>query len=116
MNKLVEASSVSVIGPASSDDHVKSMDTSEPSHSLSTAPDPSKAQFKKFNKLFASHLTRLEALLARVSSQEQVDSLAFHPPPIFSAPTSGTSGWFFKVLVQLHQLAWMPLFRVNQSL
>ena len=77
----MDPSSVSVIGPASSDDHIESMDMSEPSYSISTAPDSSEAQFKKFNELFASCFTRLEYLQAKFSSQEQVDSLAFHPPP-----------------------------------
>ena len=43
----MKTSSVSVIGPASSDDHLESMDTYEPSHSVSTAPDSSEAQFNK---------------------------------------------------------------------
>ena len=44
MDKLVNPSSVSVIGPTpSADDHVESMDTSEPSYSHSTLPDPSEA-------------------------------------------------------------------------
>ena len=84
--KLVDPSSVAVIGPASSDDHVGSMYTPDCSHSLSTALYSSEAQFKKFNKLFASCFTRLESVLAKVSSQEsQVDSLAFDP----SSPCSG---------------------------
>ena len=49
MDKLVDLSSMSVLGPASSNDHVDTMDASEPSHSLFTAPDSSEAQFKKFN-------------------------------------------------------------------
>ena len=86
--KLVDLSSISVINPAISDDHMETMDTPE--------PDSSEAQFKKFNELFACRFTRLESLLAKVSSQEQVDSLAIHPSPISSAPAPGTSGVAFQ--------------------
>ena len=43
VDKLVDLFSVSVIGPASSGDHMESIDMSEPSHSLSTALDSSGA-------------------------------------------------------------------------
>ena len=42
MDKLVGPSSVSILGPTTSDDHVESMDTSDPSHT-STTPDISEA-------------------------------------------------------------------------
>ena len=59
MDKLVDPSSVSIIGPATSDNHVEEMDTSNPFSS--TTPDPLEA-LKKFNELFASGFTRLESL------------------------------------------------------
>ena len=77
---------VSILGPATSDDHVEQMDTST-CHS-STTPDHSEA-LKKFNELFASGFTTLESLLAKVSLHEsQFYSSAFHP---VQDPNSTTS-------------------------
>ena len=79
-DKLVDPSSVSILGPATSDDHVEQMDMST-QHS-STTPDSS----EKFNELFASGFTKLESLLAKLSSHEShLDSSAFHP---FQDPSS----------------------------
>ena len=65
MNKLVDPSSGSVIGPASSaEDH---MDTSVPSHSDSTVPDPSK--------------DKLRSLMNSLQITSDWDSLKNPPPP-----------------------------------
>ena len=92
----MDPSSVSVVGRASSaEDHVESMDTSESSHSRSSVPDSLEAQFVKFNEVFANRFSRLESLLAKVGSQEQVDPLVFHLPTLTSVPALGTSGAVF---------------------
>ena len=106
MDKLVNPSSVSVLGPPTSDDHMESMDMS----------DSLEVQFKKFNELFTSRFTRLESLIAKVSSQEISGILVgFSPSPLSSALFGGLHWRDYKILVQQHWLAWILLFRVHKS-
>ena len=104
-DKLVDPSSVFVIGRAPTDEHVESMDMSEPSH-FSALPDSLEAQFQKFNELFASHFSRLESLLAKVGSQEQIDHLVFHTPhpPFFCPCFRDFRGSF--LVSQFNHLSW----------
>ena len=88
MDKLVDLSSVSIFGSATFDDHVEQMDTS--THS-STTPDPSEA-LKKFNELFTSGFTRLESLLAKVSSHESQTPWLFTHSRILVQPHRFNSG------------------------
>ena len=109
IDKLLDPSSVSVIGP------IIAMTTW--SQLLRLRPliltPIQEAQFRKFNEFFAFCFTGLESLLAKVSSQGHVDSLAIHPSPFLLPPLRGLKGWFLRVLIQLCWLARIPLFRVH---
>ena len=48
MDKLVDPSSVSIFSPATSDNHVELMDTSDPSHS-STNPDAARSGIQEIS-------------------------------------------------------------------